>query len=189
MGFESSSNGSTLFECGKLGWLDALHGQKNELFLFKSLTFLCRHCDNLRDCLLPLRELLFSLAFVAPLVDFYLTDVELRGELPLLLKQPRRVLLERSFKNPDLYFPEAVSVLYGALLAAEVDDDFLLFLCFRILRSLSTWLLLFVQTFLGNLKGSIFFECAFDSWICCRSLARQCDDDWGLLTRAHDFAR
>ena len=101
----------------------------NESGLEISLTLLCWNVVNRYDCLLALRELLFFPALVAPLVDLYFADVERSSELALLLDRPLRVLLERSLKNADFYFREAVTMLYRARLAAEVYDGFLFFVC------------------------------------------------------------
>ena len=130
--------------------------------------------------MLALRELLFLLALVAPLVDLYFADVERLGEFSLLLDRPLRVLLIGSLKNADLYLPEAVTMLYGALLAAEVYDDFLLLVC---LLGLLSSLRFLVRIFKAHLLLCAFFWSTFDSWICRRSFASQSYDLRLLLRR------
>ena len=128
--------------------------------LEKSLTLLCWNVVNRHDCFLALRELLFFPALVAPLVDLSLADVERCSELASLLDRPLRVLLERSLKNVDLYMPEAVTMLYGALLAAEVYDDFLFFCC---LLGLLSYLLSFSRTLILLLLPCAFLMTTFGS--------------------------
>lgn len=126
--------------------------------------------------MLALRELLFLPALVAPLVDLYFADVERRGELSLLLDRPMRVLLEGSLENADFYLSEAVTMLYGALLAAEVYDDFRLHVC---LLGLLSFLLFLVLIFLAHSLICAFLKSTFDSWICRGCFASQ-SNEWRL---------
>ena len=68
----------------------------------------------------------FFLSFVAPFVDFKLANVEKLGKRSLLISRPDRVLLKFGLKDTDFYLPKAITLLYGALLATEVNNDSLL---------------------------------------------------------------
>ena len=87
-------------------------------------------CISCCFCLLTLSFSLFFLSFVAPFVDFSLGDVQKLSKRELLLVRPDWVLLELGLKDAGLYLPKAITVLYDALFAAEVNNDPLLCLGF-----------------------------------------------------------